>query len=84
MIFASESINNGMHTDCNSVVAMLVQVLKVLEGHTGDVRAVAMSADERKIVSGSGDFTARVWSMETGEVSQILCCLLYHQPSYNN
>ena len=50
------------------------QVLKVLEGHTGWVRAVAISTDGTKIVSGSDDNTVRVWSMETGEVSACLVC----------
>ena len=44
------------------------QVVKVLEGHTGDVCAVAISSDGAKIVSGSLDHTVRIWSMETGEV----------------
>ena len=44
------------------------QVLKVLEGHTDRVDAVAISTDGAKIVSGSDDKTVRVWSMETGEV----------------
>jgi WD40 repeat protein len=47
---------------------MFVQVLKVLEGHTGRVDAVAISTDGSKIVSGSEDNTVRVWSMETGQV----------------
>ena len=49
------------------------QELKVLEGHTGDVKAVAISVDGSKIVSGSWDKTVRVWSMATGEV--IACCV---------
>ncbi len=48
---------------------MLGQVLKVLEGHTDFVNAVAISVDSGKIVSGSRDKTVRVWSMETGEVA---------------
>ena len=44
------------------------QVLKVIEGHTDFVYAVILSIDGGKIVSGSGDNTVRVWSMETGEV----------------
>ena len=47
-------------------------MLKVLEGHTSTVFAVAISVDGGKIVSGSGDNTVRVWSMETAEV--IACC----------
>jgi WD40 repeat protein len=57
--------------DCISklvCVEMMVQVLKVLEGHTGRVDAVALSTDGSKIVSGSEDTTVRIWSMETGEV----------------
>ena len=53
------------------------QVLKVLDGHTDCVRAVAISTDGTKIVSGSYDKTVRVWSMETGEVPAcMLDCLL--------
>ena len=48
------------------------QVLKVLKGHTGRVRGVAISIDGSKIVSGSDDKTVRVWSMETGEVPTCL------------
>ena len=48
------------------------QVLKVLEGHTDIVSAVAISIDGAKIVSGSVDKTVRVWSMETGEVPACL------------
>ena len=46
----------------------LFQVLKVLEGHTGEVYAVAVSADGSKIVSGSSDNTVRIWSAESGQV----------------
>ena len=51
----------------------------MLEGHTGYVSAVAISADGAKIVSGSADNTMRVWSMETGEVQPASqpACLLY-------
>ena len=55
------------------------QVLKVLEGHTGKVVAVAISTDGAKIVSGSYDNTVRVWSMETGEVpASMLVARLLH------
>ena len=47
----------------------VVQVLQVLEGHSGGVLAVAISTDGAKIVStGSWDKSLRVWSTETGEV----------------
>ncbi len=50
------------------LVSIGLQVLKVLEGHTDNINAVAISTDGANIVSGSTDNTVRVWSMETGEV----------------
>ncbi len=50
------------------VLVVWFQVLKVLEGHTDYVRAVAVSADGSKIVSGSSDNTVRIWSAESGQV----------------
>ena len=47
---------------------MVVQVLKVLEGHTGPVNDVVISPDGANILSASVDKTVRVWSMETGQV----------------
>ena len=44
------------------------QELKVLEGHSGSVLSVAVSADGSKIVSGSDDTTIRIWSAESGQV----------------
>ncbi len=51
------------------------QVLKVFKGHTDYVWAVAISTDDAKILSGSGDRTVRVWSMETVEVQACLLLL---------
>ncbi|KAI8812784.1 hypothetical protein BJ742DRAFT_552999 [Cladochytrium replicatum] len=44
-------------------------VVRVIEGHTGEVTAVAMSGHFRgkKIISSSGDGTVRKWSLATGE-----------------
>ncbi len=50
------------------VFVVWFQVLKVLEGHTDAVYAVAVSADGSKIVSGSWDKTVRIWSAESGQV----------------
>ena len=50
------------------VFVVWFQVLKVLEGHTWWVYAVAVSADGSKIVSGSRDNTVRIWSAESGQV----------------
>lgn len=41
--------------------------LKILHGHVGEVHAVAVTADGRRVVSGSSDKTLRVWDLETGE-----------------
>ena len=38
------------------------------EGHTNEVRSVAVSGDGKRVVSGSSDHTVRVWDVETGSV----------------
>jgi WD40 repeat protein len=43
-------------------------------GYTFEVSSVAFSHDSTRLVSGSGDLTARVWDVETGEE---LCCLTH-------
>ncbi len=42
-------------------------LLRVLEGHSHIVKAVALSADGRTAVSGSYDRTVRVWDLATGQ-----------------
>jgi len=42
-------------------------VLRILEGHTGQVNSASFSPDSRLIVTASADNTARVWNAETGE-----------------
>jgi len=34
-----------------------------LKGHSGEVMSVAFSPDGKRIVSGSGDFTLKVWDV---------------------
>ena len=41
-------------------------LLRTLTGHHGRVRAVAVSADGRRAVSGGDDGTVRVWDLDTG------------------
>ena len=41
-----------------------------LEGHEGEVLAVAFSPDGKHIVSGSSDNTIRLWDAKTGEMLQ--------------
>ena len=43
-----------------------------VEGRSGVVNAVAVSADGRRVVSGSCDKTVRIWDMETGVEEQRL------------
>ena len=47
-------------------------MLRVLEGHTGGVCAVALSADGKRAVSGSEDNTVRVWDLESNLTPQVL------------
>jgi WD40 repeat protein len=43
------------------------QTLTTLQGHTYGVRAVAITPDGRRDVSGSGDDTVRVWDLRDGK-----------------
>ncbi|MGH9938119.1 MAG: WD40 repeat domain-containing protein [Blastocatellia bacterium] len=38
----------------------------MLKGHSDGVRCVAVTADGRRVVSGSDDKTVRVWEVESG------------------
>ncbi|KAB2854299.1 MAG: WD40 repeat domain-containing protein, partial [Anaerolineae bacterium] len=42
----------------------------VLTGHTGFVWAAAFSPDSRHLLTGSSDFTARLWDITTGQAVQ--------------
>jgi WD40 repeat protein len=43
------------------------EVVRTLEGHTGQVNSASFSPDSRLIVTASADNTARVWNAQTGE-----------------
>ncbi|MBI4613888.1 MAG: hypothetical protein HY720_09790, partial [Planctomycetes bacterium] len=47
---------------------------RTLQGHTGFVRAVAVSPDGKWIVSGSKDETLKVWDAETGFLVDSIVC----------
>lgn len=55
------------------VVALGLQVAKAqLMGHGGPVRALAISSDGEKVLSGSFDTAAILWSLATGAAEQVL------------
>jgi WD40 repeat protein len=43
------------------------RLLRTLSGHSHWVRAVAVTADGKRVISGSSDKTVKVWNLETGE-----------------
>jgi WD40 repeat protein len=43
------------------------RLLRTLSGHSDWVQAVAVTADGKRVISGSRDNTVKVWNLETGE-----------------
>jgi hypothetical protein len=43
------------------------KLLKVLQGHTGRIRAVAMTSDASLVVSAASDRTLRLWNVDAGQ-----------------
>src|SRR5919199_1194516 len=56
-------------------------LLRTLEGHSNSVNAVAVTADDKRAISGSYDNTLKVWDLTTG---QELFTLEGHSNSVNN
>jgi WD40 repeat protein len=48
------------------------QLIRILEGHTDSVYAVAVTPDGKHAISGSWDNTLRIWDIESGEEIQTL------------
>ena len=42
-------------------------LIRILEGHTGPIHAVAVTPDGKYVISGSDDHILRVWDIESGE-----------------
>jgi WD40 repeat protein len=47
-------------------------MLRILEGHTRSVKAVALSADGKRAISGSSDDTLRIWDLAGNQPPRIL------------
>ena len=47
-------------------------LLRTLQGHSGWVRAVAVTPDGRRAISASDDQTLRVWDLDTGKTVRTL------------
>ncbi|KAG2123454.1 hypothetical protein DEU56DRAFT_983807 [Suillus clintonianus] len=43
-------------------------IVKTLQGHSDMITCIDVSADSKLLASGSGDETARIWNLETGEL----------------
>jgi WD40 repeat protein len=43
------------------------KLLRILEGHSNWVVSLAFSPDGKLLISGAGDSTARIWSVEAGK-----------------
>ena len=65
LIFETE-LTVSANIDQTESGAIDVKCLKKLEGHSKQVYSLAISADVRRIVSGSWDNTLRIWDMESG------------------
>jgi small GTP-binding protein len=49
-----------------------IEAVRILEGHDNQVNSVAISSDDKFIVSSSSDNTVRIWEVETGECLKVL------------
>lgn len=56
----------GVDRDIKVIDVASGEVLQLLKGHRGSVRALAFSPDGRFLASGSRDKTVRVWNLQTG------------------
>ncbi|MBN1804316.1 MAG: protein kinase [Sedimentisphaerales bacterium] len=53
---------NGI-TVCDAITG---EILKILSGHTDEIRSLAFSPDSKKIITGSTDGTIKIWDIGTG------------------
>lgn len=79
--FDNREINEALKDNClpalqtyfiNQYIKHYYPQSKILTGHERCVKSICFSPDATKIVSGSGDFTLRIWNTNTGKCSKIL------------
>ncbi len=73
---ASQSQNSNSNLshrlEANQETAPTWECLHILKGHQAWVRAIALSASGKLLVSGSGDKTVRIWSVTRGQLLHTL------------
>ena len=76
--FASDTICNAVNTtpyatlhSRHSIFSWEIESgdkIKIFEGHTTAVESVALTPDDKKMVSGSGSGSAKLWDIDTGNL----------------
>jgi WD40 repeat protein len=61
-----------MQKETEAGIARQYSLRQTLEGHTGYVLSVVFSPDAKRLASGSGDCTVRLWDAATGKALQTL------------
>jgi len=67
---ANQSQTPGLRPLTPSLTAPGGALLRTLEGHSESVRAVAVTPDGERLISGSDDKTLKVWNLHRGELEQ--------------
>ncbi len=46
--------------------------IRQMNGHTGEINCIVYCPELSMVITGSGDWTARVWNVSTGECTHVL------------